>query len=135
MTIQIASSVDLFFRFPIWLFGSSPCDSAASVIHLPITTSMSLPITLSREIGLQPPTVYYCFIVLPGFRMTTTPILRKRYRKYSNSKLAWAILAKIFARGSLQAFRNPVRRSSLGPGTFQAPVLHIRASISATVTI
>ena len=135
VTIRIASSVDLFFQFPIWLFGSSPCDLVVSVIRLPITASMSLLIVLSREIGLQLPTVCYCFIVLLGFRMTTIPILRKHYRKYSNSKLAWAILAKIFARGSLQAFRNPVRRLSLGPSTFQVPVLYIRASISTAVTI
>ena len=118
MTIRIASSIDLFFQFPIQLFRSSPCNSVVSVIHLPITASMSLPIVLSKEIGLQPPAICYCFIILPGFWITTIPILRKHCRKYSNSKLAQVILAKIFTRGLLQAFRNPVRRLSLGPSTF-----------------
>ena len=52
VTSLMASSVERYFRLPIYLSGSSRCDSAALAIRSLMVASITLPIVLSREIGL-----------------------------------------------------------------------------------
>ncbi len=110
MTTLIVSSVDFVTLLPICPSGRSPYSSAISERRLHIAVSMTLPIMLSKAIGLYAPRVCFAFCDLPGLARIMISMLCRCFRKYSYTKLVFVILAMMVVRGLLYIFRNPMDR-------------------------
>ena len=108
VTTWIASSVERCLQFPIYPSGKRPAASTLLASRSPISASITFPMQLSSEIGLQAPACHYYYSVLPGFHRTTTYIDLKQCRKCSSRKLSSTMLAIAWQNSRPHALRNPV---------------------------